>query len=218
MHTLTKLLSSAVGHLKPERANADSPAVLPLPVPMRDGGMPLLQALAERKSGRSFSAEPLSAQVLSNLLWAAFGINRARTGGRTAPSALNGQEVDVYVSLASGVYIYACEPHELQLVAAVDARRVTGFQDFVDRAPLDLVYVADLSHVDAVPHEQRMLFAAASAGAIAENVYLYAASFGLTTVVRAWFDRSALAAALQLGGHEHVLLAQTVGYPAVEAS
>lgn len=218
MSTLTKLISSAVGQLKPASPKAHPQEVMQLPPPVREGGMPLLQALAERKSGRSFSAEPLSAQVLSNVLWAGFGINRNQTGGRTAPSALNGQEVDVYVSLASGVYVYAYERHELTLVAAVDARRVTGFQDFVDRAPLDLVYVADLSEVAAVPHQQRMLFAAASAGAIAENVYLYAASAGLTTVVRAWFDRDALGAALRLGSHEHVLLAQTVGYPAVESS
>jgi nitroreductase len=178
--------------------------------------MPLLRALAERKSRRSFSAEPLPVQVLSDLLWAGFGINRSATGGRTAPSALNAQEIDVYVALASGIYLYACERHELRLVAEVDARCVTGFQDFVDRAPVDLIYVADLSQVQAIPLSRRELYAAASAGAIAENVYLYAASAGLITVVRGWFDRFALASALRLGPDEHVLLTQTVGYPTAE--
>jgi nitroreductase len=216
MHTLAKLLSSAVGHLRPERASAPSSAVMTLPEPTREGGMPLLQALSERKSGRSFSPQPLSLQVLSNLLWAGFGINRPETGGRTAPSALNAQEVDVYVALASGVYLYASERHELKLVTAEDARRVTGFQPFVDRAPVALIYVADLSQTQIIPIDRRELFAAASAGAIAENVYLYAANAGLTTVVRSWFDRFALASALRLGPDEHVLLAQTVGYPAPE--
>jgi SagB-type dehydrogenase family enzyme len=216
MHTLAKLLSSAVGHLRPERASAPSSAVMTLPEPTREGGMPLLQALSERKSGRSFSPQPLSLQVLSNLLWAGFGINRPETGGRTAPSALNAQEVDVYVALASGVYLYASERHELKLVTAEDARRVTGFQPFVDRAPVALIYVADLSQTQIIPIDRRELFAAASAGAIAENVYLYAANAGLTTVVRSRFDRFALASALRLGPDEHVLLAQTVGYPAPE--
>lgn len=214
MATLTKLISSMVGHLKPDRVKGRSSAVLELPRPTQEGGTPLMQALAERQSAREFSEEPLPPQVLSDLLWAAFGINRPDSGGRTAPSALNAQEIDVYAALASGLYIYDPKAHALRLVAEVDARRVTGFQDFVDRAPLDLVYVADQAHIEAaVPAEQRMLYAGVSAGAIVENVYLFAASAGLATVVRALFDHDALASALRLSSKESVLLAQTVGYP-----
>ncbi len=218
MATLTKLISSMVGHLKPDRVKGRSSTVLELPRPTREGGAPLMQALAKRQSGREFSEEPLPPQVLSDLLWAAFGINRPDGGGRTAPSALNAQEIDVYAALAGGLYIYDPKAHALRLVAEVDARRVTGFQDFVDRAPLDLVYVADQAHLEALPAEQRMLYAGVSAGAISENVYLFAASAGLATVVRALFDRDALASALRLSSKEHVLLAQTVGYPAAAKS
>jgi hypothetical protein len=142
MHTLTKLLSSFVGHLKPERAKSRSSAVLELPAPIREGGAPLMHALLNRRSGREFAETELPAQMLSDLLWAACGINRADTGGRTVPSALNAQEVDLYVALAGGLHLYDAKAHALRLVAEVDARRVTGYQDFVDRAPLDLIYVA----------------------------------------------------------------------------
>jgi SagB-type dehydrogenase family enzyme len=151
--------------------------------------------------------------VLSELLWAAFGINRPEDGGRTAPSALNAQEIDIYVARADGLYLYDAKGHSLRLVASVDARRVTGYQDFVDEAPLDLVYVADHAHLRAIPAEQRLVYSAASAGAVVQNVYLYAASAGLVTVVRGLFDRAALAAAIGLTANERVLLTQTVGYP-----
>jgi nitroreductase len=134
------------------------------------------------------------------------------TLGRTAPSALNAQEIDVYVALAGGLYIYDARAHTLHLVADVDARRVTGYQDFVDEAPLDLVYVCDGAHLAPISEQTRALYAAASAGAIAQNVYLYCASTGLATVLRALFDHRALAQALGLGANERVLFAQTVGY------
>jgi SagB-type dehydrogenase family enzyme len=152
--------------------------------------------------------------LLSNLLWAAYGINRPETGGRTAPSALNAQEIDVYVALPRGLYLYDAKAHALRLVKECDARRVTGYQDFVDHAPLDLIYVADHAHTDRVPAQLRRVYAAASAGAIAQNVYLFCAANGLATVVRGWFDRKALTAALGLGNDEEVVLTQTVGFAA----
>jgi len=111
-------------------------------------------------------------------------MNRA-DGGRTAPSALNAQEIDVFVALPSGAYLYDATAHQLQLVAASDLRRVTGYQDFVDEAPLDLVYVANHTRMGMVPVAQREMYAAAAAGAIAQNVYLYAASNDLSSVIRA---------------------------------
>jgi nitroreductase len=213
MSTFTKLISGFVGNLKPDRAQGVSGEILQLPPPKRSGGMPLLQALDQRCSRREFSTRPLSEQDLSNLLWAAFGLNRS-DGGRTAPSALNAQEIDVYAALAGGLYVYDAKSRALRLIDRCDARRVTGYQDFVDEAPLDLIYVADSAHLRTVPHDQRALFSGACAGAIAQNVYLYCASAGLATVVRAWLDRAALAKALRLGDDQQVLLSQTVGYPA----
>jgi len=214
MATLTKIALSLIGHLKPDRAKERSIATLELAPAEKRGGMPLLETLANRRSGRDFAATPLPPQILSNVLWAAFGINRSDGGGRTAPSAMNAQEIDVYAALAGGLYLYEPKTHALRLVADVDARNVTGYQDFVDEAALDLVYVADNAHMGAVPADMRSLYSAASAGAIAQNVYLYCASAGLATVVRGWFDRTALASALKLGPDEQVLLTQTVGYPA----
>jgi len=213
--TLTKVALSFIGRLKADRVRtrAIAPSIA-LPRPDTLGGMALMQALAMRRSGRAFSATPLPHVVLSNLLWAAFGINRPKDNGRTAPSALDAQEIDIYAALPGGLYIYDPFAHSLSLVAPVDARKVTGYQDFVDAAPLDLVYVADHAHmVGAMPSSERQAYSAVTAGAIAQNVYLYCASAGLATVVRGWFDRPALSEALGLTDHEHIIVAQTVGYP-----
>lgn len=214
MSTLTKIALSMIGHLKPDRATERSAPAIALPPPARLGGLPLMEALDRRSSQRVFATTPLLPQVLSNLLWAAFGINRSDSGGRTAPSAMNAQEIDVYAALSGGLYLYEPKAHALRLVAEIDARKVTGYQDFVDEAPLDLIYVADNAHMRTVPASTRASYAAASAGAIAQNVYLYCASAGLATVVRGWFDRTALAAALKLTPDEEIVLAQTVGFPA----
>lgn len=212
MHTLTKLGASLMGQLKPARAKEQGAADITLSAPRVDGG-PLMGMLARRQSRRDFASTPLPLEQLSDLLWAAFGVNRSDTGGRTAPSALNAQEIDVYAAMAGGLYLYDAKKHVLRRIAEVDARRVTGYQDFVDEAPLDLVYVANQRLAVPVPQEQRDVYAAACAGAIAQNVYLFCAAEGLSTVVRGWFDRAALAKAARLGPRQRVLLTQTVGYP-----
>jgi nitroreductase len=211
MSTLTKLALGMMGQLRPKPATAGAGAI-ELPPPARHGGLPLMEALAKRRSSREFARDPLPLQLLSDLLWAAYGTNRA-DGGRTAPSALNAQEIDVFVALASGAYRYDASAHALRLVAASDLRAITGYQDFVDEAPLDLVYVADHARMGLVPVAQRESYASAAAGAIAQNVYLFAASAGLATVIRAWIDRAAIADALLLTHDQQVLLSQTVGYP-----
>jgi SagB-type dehydrogenase family enzyme len=212
MGTLTKFALGVMGQLRPRPLKGDARSAIKLPAPDRRGGLPLMQAIAKRRSSREFAMKPLPLPVLSSLLWAAFGVNR-RGGGRTAPSALDAQEIDVYVALPQGAYFYDAKPHALRLVSASDLRRITGYQDFVDDAPLDLVYVADHARLRMVPVAQRESYASAAAGAIAQNVYLYAASAGLATVIRAWIDRSAIADALGLGHDQQVLLSQTVGYP-----
>jgi SagB-type dehydrogenase family enzyme len=200
-----------MGRLRPKPATGDAASTIVLPHVERLGGMPLMEALAVRHSSREFATTPLSPRLLSALLWAAYGVNRA-DGGRTAPSAINAQEVDVYVALPAGAYLYDAAQHALQLVTASDVRRVTGYQDFVDNAPVDLIYVADHARMRMVPARQREGYASVAAGAIAQNVYLYAASSGLVTVIRAWIDRDAIAEALGLTHDQQVLLSQTVGY------
>ena len=212
MSTLTKVFSGMMGQLRPKPATGDSAASIALPLPTKHGGLPLMEALAKRQSAREFAPDALSMPVLSGLLWAAFGRNR-EDGKRTAPTALNAQEIDVFVALPTGAYLYDAAAHELRLVAAADLRRVTGYQDFVDEAPLDLVYVADHARMGMVPVGQRSAYAHVAAGAISQNVYLYCASSGLATVIRAWIDRDAIANALGLTHDQQVLLSQTVGYP-----
>jgi nitroreductase len=212
MSTLTKLALGAMGQLRPRPAQGDAVPTIALPAPDKSGGMPLMEAIAKRHSAREFAKKELPLPLLSSLLWAANGVNRP-DGGRTAPSAMNAQEVDVFVALPSGAYLYDAAANALQLVAGSDLRRVTGYQDFVDEAALDLVYIADHSRMKLVPVASRESFASAAAGAITQNVYLFAASNGLSTVIRAWIDRDAIAAALGLRHDQQVLLSQTVGYP-----
>lgn len=211
MNTLTKLALGLIGQLKPLPAVGDSIPLRALLSPSLSGGMPLMSALSGRQSLREFAPDPLPEQVLSDLLWAAGGINRHEVDGRTAPSAMNAQEVLLYVAMPQGLFLYEPKPHALQRVVDSDVRRVTGNQDFVDTAPLDLVFVADHSRMKLVPAGQRQTYAHATAGAMAQNVYLYCASEGLATVIRAWFDRDALARAMGLQADHQLLLSQTVG-------
>ena len=212
MNTMTKLALGLMGRLRPAPPKGEAATAIALPPPAKSGGLPLMEALAKRQSAREFAREALPLQMLSDLLWAAYGVNRAG-GGRTAPSALNCQEVDVFVALPAGAYRYDAAANALQLAAAADLRGITGYQDFVDEAPLDLVFVADHARMAMVPVAQRESYASAAAGAIAQNVYLYCAGSGLATVIRAWIDRAAIADALGLTHDQQVLLAQTVGFP-----
>lgn len=190
------------------------PLLLPgqkLPDPATKGGMPLMEALAKRQSVRSFSEKELPQQVLSNLLWAAWGVNRPATGQRTAPSAHNRQPIDLYVITAKGAYLYEAKSHGLTQVAEGDLRKLAGRQDFVYTAPVNLVFVEDTARSGNDP--QAAVWSGVTAGAISQNIYLFCASEGLATVVRGWVDHEPLAKALQLKPTQRVILAQTVGYP-----
>ncbi len=184
-----------------------------LPPPQTTGTVSLLQALRARRSTREFSSRPLPLDVLSTLLWSAFGVNRPDSGGRTAPSAHNWQEIEVFAALPDGAYRYAAREHALHLVAAGDLRAATGLQDFVGTAPLNLVYAADFGKMGDASAEDRTFYASADAGFVAQNVYLYCAAAGLACVVRGLVDRRKLAPALQLRTDQRIVLAQTVGYP-----
>lgn len=189
-----------------------SSSVITLPPPDTSGGKPLMQCLKERKSTRSFDSKPLPQQVLSNLLWAAFGTNRP-DGRRTAPSAMNRQEIDIYVAMADGLYLYDAASHSLKMVIGEDLRDKTGTQGFVKDAPLDIVYVADLSKMGKASSDEQALYTGADCGVIVQNVYLFCASEGLACVIRASVDKPVLSKEMNLRPEQKILLSQTVGYP-----
>ena len=176
-----------------------------LPKPQMTGGMPLMQALAQRQTTRAFADKPLPLQTLSNLLWAAFGVNRPRevkTGlGRTAPSAMNKQEIELDVVLADGVYVYEAEENRLRPVVAGDMRGKVGTAAAVNAA-VTIVYVAD----------DKLDYAQVDAGFIGQNVYLFAASEGLNAWLYA-IHTPDVPGALKLTAHRKPLYAQSVGYP-----
>ena len=182
-----------------------------LPAPQTSGGKPLMQALKERKSTREFSPEKLSPQVLSNLLWAGWGINR-ENGLRTAPSSSNKQEIEIYAVTADGVYVYDAKGNALKPVVSGDLRKATGTQPFVGEAALNLVYVADFSKMGNGDENGKTATANANTGLIAQNVYLFCASEGLGTVVRGSVPRAELSKALNLRPDQRITLGQTVGY------
>ena len=184
-----------------------------LPKPQTDGGRPFMQTLKNRSTSRAFSPDKLSPQMLSNLPWAATGINRPDAGKRTAPSAMNRQEIDIYVALADGLYRYEAAGHRLEPVVRGGLRALTGRQPFVAEAPVNLIYVADHSRMGQMSGEERDLYSAVDTGFISQNVYLFCASEGMATVVCGPIDRNALAKAMRLRSDQRIVLAQTVGFP-----
>ena len=181
-----------------------------LPAPITTGGMPLMEALSNRQSTRSYTPEQLNKQQLSNLLWAAWGFNRADK--RTAPSSQNKQEMELYVVLESGVYRYDARNNMLIEVRAGDHREKTGKQPFVKEAPVNIIMVADRDKMAPNNEEKQYATAMVNAGYISENIYLYCASAALGTVARGSFDKNELFHLLKLKPTEMVILAQTVGY------
>jgi nitroreductase len=189
-----------------------------LPAPSRKGGKPLMEALDARGSAREFSERDLTNQQLSDILWAAWGINREADGKRTAPSSHNRQEMDVYVTLKSGLYIYDAAGNTLKQVHDRDIRALTGTQDFPATAPVNLIYVADLTKRGLKEGQQvtdtDQLSSWANTGFMAQNVYLWCASEGMSCVIRAMVPRNTLAPEMGLRPLQVIILAQTVGFPA----
>ncbi len=180
--------------------------------PDTSGGKPLMQLLQNRQSTRDFSADTLSLPVLSNLVWSACGINRPESGKRTAPSAMDKREIDLYVVTDKGAYLYDPAKHILQPVVAGDIREKAGMQEFVKIVPVNLVYVADYAKMSGTDAD-KTTYSFADAAFMAENVYLFCASEGLGTVVRGSVKRDELGKALELRADQHIVLAQSVGYP-----
>ena len=196
-------------------ASAKEDEVIKLPPPQTEGGMPLMQALKLRKSTRDDYGPDtkLSMQQISNLLWAANGVNRP-DGKLTAPSAMDWRNIDIYVTTADGLFLYDAEKNILKVLGREDVRAVAGMQDFVKRVPVNLIYVADFAKAKWQGQivDTAELFSMAGTGAISQNVYLWCASEGLACIVRAMVDKDAIRKTLNLRQDQHVMLAQTIAH------
>lgn len=188
-------------------------AATPLPAPRREGGAPMLTALARRQSVRAYADRALPPEMLSTLLWAAFGVNRPQSGDRTAPSWRGSKEIDIYVATAEAVWLYEPVPHALRRVMDGDIREATGRQPFPATAPVVLIYVADRARMAQAPAADQHLYAHVDAALVAQNVYLFAAAEGLGTVVIGNVEKPELAAALKLRPEQILCFTQPVGYP-----
>ncbi len=183
-----------------------------LPEVVRTGGMPLMEAISLRRSGRDIDpSKDIDLQTLSNLLWAAFGINR--TKGRTAPSSHNRQEIELYVCLKSGVYRYNPVENLLEMLFEKDMRAETGSQPFVGEAPVEIALVSDTTKITGKTPQGVIESTYADTGFICQNIYLFCASEGLSTVARALVPKEELAAKWNLHPGQIITLVQTVGYP-----
>lgn len=193
---------------------AEERSVVVLPAPVLASDIPVMQALKERQSRREFSDKAMSRQELANVLWAATGQNRP-DGRRTSPSALNGQDVEVYAVTAEGIFLYDAAKHGLVTVVSGDHRAEAGMQPYVGLAPLSLVYVSDAAKLRQVSPKMSPADAhdigIADAALAAENVYLYASAAKLGVVLRWSIDREAFGRRLGLSADKRVVLAQTLG-------
>lgn len=184
-----------------------------LPKPDKSAGMSLNEALSKRQSVRDYTDQELTPQQLANLLWAANGITRP-DGKRTAPTARNAQEIDLYVILKSGVYRYDAPTDKLQLILKEDIRKLAGTQPFTKRAPVNILFVADYNKQTwDIPLEKKRQYAAVDSGFIGQNIYLHCSANGMASVFRGMIDAKALHEKLGLPEHKEVLYGQTVGFP-----
>ena len=216
--TRRKFLGAAAGTtalavLKPSQLFAAERNFEMLPSPSTGDNGSLMAALKNRKSTRSFSDRPLPKQLLSDLLWAAFGVNRPDIGYRTAPSPMSSQEIEIYAADLNGLYLYDARFHQLVQLSTEDIRSLCGTQGYAANAPLNLIYVANFSKFGDMEDERKRFYSAADTGFISQNVYLFCAAFGLGTVVRDWIDRPTLSKKIRLREEQRIILAQTVGYP-----
>ena len=202
------LATTAVGPL----SGSEPLGPIHLPPAEISGGMPLMQALHNRMSTKSFTTREIPLDQISNLLWAAFGINRPESGKRTAATAVNCQDIDIYVVFEKAAYIYQAKEHRLDPVVNRDIRSLAATQEYAQMAPINLVYVSNYSKMADSFQDQKPIYAAFHAGSISQNVYLYCASAGLGAVVRAGVDRAGLKDALNLDKDQVIVMAQSVGY------
>ncbi len=195
-----------------QKSMAQDKTSISLPSPDRVGGKALMTCLNLRSSSREFSDKEISLQELSNILWAANGINREKDGKHTAPTAMNRQNMELYVMLPGGVYLYDDKGNTIRLIQSGNFMKSAGMQDFVAKSMLNIFIVSDMDKLGDGQMEKKLVYAGVHAGAIMQNIYLYCASANLHTVVRASFDQEVLADLLKLPENKQIILAQTVGY------
>ena len=176
--------------------------------PETKGGMPLMEALANRKTNRDFTQDELTSQQLSNLLWAASGVNRP-DGKRTAPTARNAQEIEIYVLNKEGAYLFMPKEHELKLIAVGDHRKSGASQERFQECPLMLIFVANYDKMEGFSEEALSMYGGTDTGNISQNVYLYCASEGLATCALGSIHREKLQELLKFNGK--AILGQSVG-------
>jgi len=211
--SLTCILLSVPVVICPVCSFAGQPEAIKLDPPRMERGKTLMESLNTRRSSRSFSGKDIPIAVLSDLMWAAFGVNRPDTGLRTAPSAMNLQEIDLYVAMKSGLYLFDHKTNTLEPVLPEDIRELTGVQDFTQIAPVNLIFVADFSRMRS-DKDSKIFYSAVDTGFISQNVYLFCASEGLSTVVLGWVKKPELKKAMGLREEQEIILTQPVGYPA----
>jgi SagB-type dehydrogenase family enzyme len=182
-----------------------------LPAPDKKGGKPLMQALNERHSSREYADKALTDQQLSDLLWAAYGINRPEEGKRTAPSARNRQEIDLYITTPTGAYVYEAVSHSLIELTNKDIRSETGNQEYSKTAAVNILYVLNLDKAADKEEDKAMICACLTSGAIMQNVYLYCASENLGCVLRGFSNTETLKASLKLSDRQKIVTSQSVG-------
>ena len=187
-----------------------------LPEPVTKGGMPLLTALQNRHSSREFSNKEIPIEIISNLLWAGFGVNREGSKMRTAPSSYNWQDIIIYVFTAKGVWIYDAFENRLKEVKSGDYRQYAGMQEYVKNAPLSLVYVSDTEKMvrkdQTFSDNYKLMMGCIDAGHISQNIYLFCASEGLNVVARASVNKEEFSKEFELPETYNVILGQTIGY------
>lgn len=183
-----------------------------LPQPDKAGGKTLMFSLSQRKSSREFSSKELPLQEISNILWAANGINREEAGKHTAPTANNRQNMEIYLFLPTGVYLYNDKNHVLSLINSGNHMKSAGSQDFVVTAAMNIMIVSDMSKLGDSSDENKLIYAGIHAGAIMQNLYLYCASAELNTVARRYFDEKLVSEVLKLSSEKKPIISQTIGY------
>lgn len=188
-------------------------SIIQLPKPKMYGGDSIMNCLKHRGSKREYSSKEIPLQMLSDLLWAANGINRPDEKKRTAPTARNWQDIELYVVIKSGVYFWNDSVLQLKLIKTGDFRKETGKQNFVEEAPLNIIIVSNTSKMIGVSNEKIPLYAGMHAGYISQNIYLFCASERLNTVARHYLDFENLSRIMGLKPNQLIILAQTVGFP-----
>ena len=210
---MKKIFLSTIAIMIITTSCAQNLTTIKLNSPNKDRGTSIMQALDNRHSTRNFSTEKLSLQDLSDLLWAANGANRP-DGRRTAPTARNDQDIDLYAIMEEGVYIYDAKINELKPVVSGDFRSIVADNQIaMKEAPIFLLIVSDISRFKGMDIEEQKRLGALDAGIVSQNINLFASGCGLVTVSRGYMNKEELIKVLKLSATQIPMLNNPVGYP-----